>query len=89
MALLKSFFLNFNNPHEPSTERRRDDLCLAYCRLRRFAQRAITRLSILSQSKRDVGKVVSTGLRSRINPLDWLCAAASLGVIGYIVYQGP
>jgi TRAP transporter 4TM/12TM fusion protein len=29
------------------------------------------------------------GLRSRINPLDWLCAAASLAVIGYIVYQGP
>src|SRR5262245_31667890 len=29
------------------------------------------------------------GLRNRINPLDWACAAASLLVIGYIVYQGP
>jgi TRAP transporter 4TM/12TM fusion protein len=27
--------------------------------------------------------------RNRVTPLDWLCAAASLGVIGYIVYQGP
>ena len=32
---------------------------------------------------------MTLGLRNRINPLDWLCAAASLLVIGYIVYQGP
>jgi TRAP transporter 4TM/12TM fusion protein len=28
-------------------------------------------------------------LRNRVTPLDWLCAAASLGVVGYILYQGP
>ena len=28
-------------------------------------------------------------MRNRVTPLDWLCAAASLGVIGYILYQGP
>jgi TRAP-type uncharacterized transport system fused permease subunit len=27
--------------------------------------------------------------RNRVTPLDWLCAAASVTVIGYIVYQGP
>jgi TRAP transporter 4TM/12TM fusion protein len=27
--------------------------------------------------------------RNRITPLDWLCAAASLFVVGYIAYQGP
>jgi TRAP transporter 4TM/12TM fusion protein len=27
--------------------------------------------------------------RNRITPLDWLCAAASLAVIGYVVSQGP
>ncbi len=32
---------------------------------------------------------MAPGLRSRINPLDWICAALSLLVIGYIVYQGP
>ena len=32
---------------------------------------------------------MTPGLRSRINPLDWVCAALSLLVIGYIVYQGP
>jgi TRAP transporter 4TM/12TM fusion protein len=32
---------------------------------------------------------MARGLRNRINPLDWICAALSLGVIGYIVYQGP
>jgi TRAP transporter 4TM/12TM fusion protein len=32
---------------------------------------------------------IAPGLRNRINPLDWLCAAASLAVIGYVVYQGP
>ena len=28
-------------------------------------------------------------LRNRVTPMDWLCAAASLGVLGYILYQGP
>ncbi|MGE0850335.1 MAG: TRAP transporter permease [Hyphomicrobiaceae bacterium] len=28
-------------------------------------------------------------LRNRVTPLDWLCAAASLGVVGYVLYQGP
>ena len=32
---------------------------------------------------------MAPGLRNRINPLDWICAALSLLVIGYIVYQGP
>ena len=32
---------------------------------------------------------MARGLRNRVNPLDWICAALSLGVIGYIVYQGP
>jgi TRAP transporter 4TM/12TM fusion protein len=32
---------------------------------------------------------MAPGLRSRINPLDWICAALSLLVIGYVVYQGP
>jgi TRAP transporter 4TM/12TM fusion protein len=32
---------------------------------------------------------MTSGLRNRVNPLDWLCAAASIVVIGYIVYQGP
>ena len=32
---------------------------------------------------------MARGLRNRINPLDWICAALSLGVIAYIVYQGP
>ena len=27
--------------------------------------------------------------RNRVTPLDWLCAAASLAVIGYVVYPGP
>src|SRR5688572_6854831 len=27
--------------------------------------------------------------RNRITPLDWLCAAASLFVVGYIAWQGP
>ncbi|HEX6610098.1 MAG TPA: TRAP transporter fused permease subunit [Hyphomicrobiaceae bacterium] len=27
--------------------------------------------------------------RNRITPLDWLCATASLFVVGYIAYQGP
>jgi TRAP transporter 4TM/12TM fusion protein len=27
--------------------------------------------------------------RNRINPIDWLCAAASLFVVGYIAWQGP
>ena len=27
--------------------------------------------------------------RNRVTPIDWLCAAASLAVIGYVVYQGP
>jgi TRAP-type uncharacterized transport system fused permease subunit len=28
-------------------------------------------------------------LRNRVTPLDWLCAAASLAIVGYIIYQGP
>jgi TRAP-type uncharacterized transport system fused permease subunit len=28
-------------------------------------------------------------LRNRVTPLDWLCAAVSLGVVGYVLYQGP
>jgi TRAP transporter 4TM/12TM fusion protein len=28
-------------------------------------------------------------LRNRVTPVDWLCSAASLGIIGYILYQGP
>ena len=28
-------------------------------------------------------------LRNRVTTLDWLCAAASLAIIGYIIYQGP
>jgi TRAP transporter 4TM/12TM fusion protein len=28
-------------------------------------------------------------LRNRVTPLDWLCAATSLAIIGYIIYQGP
>jgi TRAP transporter 4TM/12TM fusion protein len=28
-------------------------------------------------------------LRNRVTPLDWLCAAASLAIIGYIINQGP
>ena len=32
---------------------------------------------------------MARGLRNRVNPLDWICAVLSLGVIGYIVYQGP
>ena len=27
--------------------------------------------------------------RNRITPLDWLCAAASVFVVGYIAWQGP
>ena len=27
-------------------------------------------------------------LRNRVTPIDWLCAAASLAIIGYILYQG-
>jgi TRAP transporter 4TM/12TM fusion protein len=29
------------------------------------------------------------GLRNRVTAMDWLCAAASLAVLGYILYQGP
>ena len=28
-------------------------------------------------------------LRNRVTPMDWFCAAASLAVLGYILYQGP
>jgi TRAP transporter 4TM/12TM fusion protein len=28
-------------------------------------------------------------MRNRVTLLDWACAAASLGIIGYILYQGP
>ncbi|HEU0060025.1 MAG TPA: TRAP transporter fused permease subunit [Hyphomicrobiaceae bacterium] len=28
-------------------------------------------------------------LRNRVTPLDWLCAATSLAIIAYIIYQGP
>lgn len=28
-------------------------------------------------------------MRNRVSPLDWLCAIGSLGVLGYIIYQGP
>jgi TRAP transporter 4TM/12TM fusion protein len=28
-------------------------------------------------------------LRNRVTPVDWLCSAASLFIIGYILYQGP
>ncbi|MBX9589405.1 MAG: TRAP transporter fused permease subunit [Hyphomonadaceae bacterium] len=28
-------------------------------------------------------------LRNRVTPMDWLCAGASLLVLGYILYQGP
>ncbi len=27
--------------------------------------------------------------RNRVTPLDWLCAAASLAIVAYIIYQGP
>jgi TRAP transporter 4TM/12TM fusion protein len=32
---------------------------------------------------------LTRSLRNRVTPLDWLCVAASLSVIGYILYQGP
>jgi TRAP transporter 4TM/12TM fusion protein len=28
-------------------------------------------------------------LRNRVTPLDWICSATSLAIIGYIIYQGP
>src|SRR5204862_2084414 len=28
-------------------------------------------------------------LRNRVTPIDWLCAVASLAILGYILYQGP
>src|SRR6185295_14992129 len=28
-------------------------------------------------------------LRNRVTPVDWFCAAASLAILGYILYQGP
>ena len=28
-------------------------------------------------------------MRNRVTPMDWFCAAASLAILGYILYQGP